>query len=114
MGYSYGDAVDKFLKFPELKAVGADKSIDIVKQIINKRVDFIIEIKPVVDAILKANPSWVGAIHEMDVELDAYDYYMAISKKSKYISWLDRINQVVEKMKNDGTMNRLTAGGKSD
>ncbi len=114
MAYAYGGSADEFLNSPGLKKRGVYTPKDNVELIINKRVDFIIEIKPVVDSLLKNNSSWVGNIHEMNIDLEPYDYHMAISKKSKYIRWLKKINQTIAEMKKDGTMNRLITGGESD
>jgi polar amino acid transport system substrate-binding protein len=114
MGYSYGDTVDKLLSSSEQRKISGYTPENIIASVVNKRVDFIIEIKPVVDSILKNNVGWTGNIHEMNIELETYDYYMAISKKSKYVSYIPKMNKVINQMKQDGTMDRLVAGGKAE
>lgn len=114
MGYVYGGAVDEFLSHPGPNKVHAYRSLDNIELMINKRIDFIIATKPVVDNALNTNPSWVGKIHETDIHLEAYHYYMALSKKSKFVTYVNQINQAIAEMKRDGTMDRLAAGGRSD
>lgn len=113
-GFVYGDSVDNLLFRLAPKTFSAYTPEDNLGELANKRVDFIIESRHVVKSILEKKPGWTGKVHEIDLDLESYDYYMGISKKSKYAGRIREINKVISDMKKDGTMDRLAAGAKAD
>ncbi len=112
-GFVYGDSVDNILFKLAPKTFSAYTSEDNLGELASKRVDFIIESSHVVKSILERHPDWEDKVHELDLKLESYDYYMGISKKSKYAGHIREINRAISDMKQDGTMNRLISGGKA-
>ncbi|WDP89624.1 MAG: amino acid ABC transporter substrate-binding protein [Desulfobacter sp.] len=110
LGYVYGDKVDNLLAKLAEKAFAAYTSEENLRYLVDGRVDFIIESRNVVQGILSLHPEWAGRIHEMDIEMETYDYYMGISRKSKYASRIKDLNSAIAQMKSDGTMDRLAGG----
>lgn len=113
-GYAYGDRVDTLLFKLSKKTFKAYTPEENVENLVIKWVDFIIDTSPVVERILGDNPGWADKVHELDFDLKSYDYYIGISKKSKYATRIQEINKVISDMKQDGTMDRLRAGGKAN
>lgn len=106
-GYTYGDAFMKAIDEHGLKIERAVSSDVNFQKLYAGRIDLFLEDEVVAGAFFRTHDSWKEAFDFAANPVTVYDYYMAVSKKSPAIALLPELNQVIKKMKSDGSIKRL-------
>lgn len=89
-------------QFTESQYVGLSKITDLVLELQNKKVDAVVLAEPVAKAYVKQNPN----LHLAEVDLGKEDgVSVAVNKGNEDL--LEVINEVIEEIVNDGTIDRL-------
>lgn len=105
--YNYGDNFINASKEYNYKIDPAHTDLLSIKKLIAGRVDIIILNRSTADSIIDNNPEFKGKIISAEKPLDTASYYMAFSKKSKNLELLPGINEIIEEMKTDGTIDKF-------
>lgn len=111
-GDSYGQEFDDFIKDKlTVQAVGtAEEAFD---KIINGEADyFVYALYSANDYIFKNKLS--GQVEIMPTYVSTENFYLTISKKSPLVKYLPQVNALLEKYKNDGTIDRIIQEYKSE
>ncbi|WFA09154.1 transporter substrate-binding domain-containing protein [Tissierella sp. Yu-01] len=89
-------------QFTESQYVGLSKITDLVLELQNKKVEAVVLAEPVAKAYVKQNPN----LHLAEVDLGKEDgVSVAVNKGNEDL--LEVINEVIEEIVNDGTIDRL-------
>lgn len=112
-GYTYGDEFEKAKVEQSYQFDTAPSDIQTFEKLIAKRFDIAILNKTIAEQYLRAHPELAGKIKAADKPIVNASYYIAFSKKSKYVDLLPTINAIIQRMKDDGTMNNFLYGGQT-
>ncbi len=107
-GYTYQAQMDEALEKRIIRSEQSFSAEPNFIKLIGKRFDAVLESESVVLSFFKKNPEWRQQIIHAPTVVAKDEFRIGISKKSTFAKMLPQINQVIQKMKDDGTINRIT------
>lgn len=106
-GYEYGEQIEAALKKRKFKVERARSYEQAIVKLIGERMDIFIGTESVILDLIKNNPEWKGKLAYTKKSSNTNIYRIGISKKSLLAGMVPEINEVIETMKQDGTIDRI-------
>jgi polar amino acid transport system substrate-binding protein len=105
-GDSYGKEFDEFIA-ENLDVIVADSPDEAFALVIANEADYFVYALYAGEEAMKNNPNLAEQIEILPNEVDAEDFYITISKESRLVAYLPRINEILQRLIDDGTVARL-------
>ena len=106
-GYNLGEKWNKAIKKHKLTIEEVKTDIFNVEKLLKGRIDILLSDFEVMKDIIRQNPKYQGKLkHHKKAVFESINN-LGISKKSFLAPKLSNINKVIQKMKDDGTFNRI-------
>ena len=106
-GFNYGDKFNNANKKYNFKTDGVRTDKLNFKKLEANRIDIIICSNVTARTIFKKNPAYKKQFKSMKKPINESFLYIALSKKSKHVKLMKKINKELRKMKRDGTIRRI-------
>lgn len=112
-GDSYGEAFDKFIA-EELDFVIVDTPNEAFALVISGEADYFVYALYSGENFLKKNPELSEEIEILPNYVSVEDFYMTVSKKSNLIAYLPQINEILQRLIDDGTVYEVIRENKNN
>ena len=106
-GFNYGDDYNKAVVKYNLKTDKARTDLQNFKEMALNRTDIFICNETAAKSIFRKNPELKNKFKSMKKPLKKVILHIALSKKSKHVKLMKKINIELRKMKKDGTIRRI-------
>lgn len=106
-GFTYGEAFLAAVADLDLEVEYATDSESNMAKLYAGRVDLALEEQAVAVALLAAHPDWNEAVATAEKPVTVYEYHMAFSRAAGACDLVDRVNEVLEQMRSDGTLETI-------
>lgn len=107
-GYSFNEDLLSEIK---ARAARIEYSVDVeanFRKLHAGRMDLVVEDSQTAKTAIHEHPEWLPALKISDKLLNSYFWHMGISRKSKLADKLPEINRVLDEMRKDGALARIT------
>lgn len=106
MGFNYGKFDTAKVKY-QIKADPVETDFQNLRKLVSGRVDLIILNKSNADFFMAQYPGFRGKIKAAKNPVDVPVFYFALSKKGRAVKYLPLIDEALNKMKADGTIDNI-------
>ena len=106
LGHNLGNAFNQAIKEHNLDIYHSRKPKENFDRLLKGQVDIVLSIEPTANYILK-DPKFGAVIAPASKKYYSKQYYIGFSKKSKAKNLLPKVNEVIKKMKHDGSLKEL-------
>ncbi|MDQ5909854.1 MAG: polar amino acid transport system substrate-binding protein [Pseudomonadota bacterium] len=106
-GHNYGKAFNKAREQYQFRVESVIKIEQNFEKLLNGRIDIMLANQDEVSAMIKKNPHYQDKIRAADKPYIDYAYHIGFSRKSEARQLVPLINQVILKMKVDGTLTQI-------
>ncbi len=106
-GYTYQAQMDEAIEKNIIKTDKVSSAEFNFKKLLGNRFDAFLESESVVMSYFQKNPGWREQITHARKIVSKDVFRIGISKKSEYAQMLEQINNAVQAMKTDGTIDRI-------
>lgn len=112
-GHNYGDEFNRAVWRNDLKTISVSKEKQLFEMLMAERIDCFLCIDLTAEYYLKEQ-TYKGKIVPAAKSYFHKDYHIGISKKSKFTALLPKINEVIIRLKRNGSINRLLSQYRQD
>jgi len=106
-GYNIGEDWNDAIKKYDLKVEEVKTDIFNIRKLILGRIDIAVTDDEVMQRLIESNPDYQGKLRRHNKPVFESVNNLGISKKSFLAPMLPRINEILQKMKNDGTFQKI-------
>lgn len=107
VGDSYGEEFDQFIAENQSSFIVVDSPSDAFQMVISGQADYFVYALYAGEETMKNDPNLASQIEILPKNVDEPKFYITISKESRLTTYLPRINQVLQRLIDNGTVAEL-------